>query len=425
MPAMRPFLATVLALAIGSTALTAGCGREPDPPPPASGPIQPPKPAAVSRTLPAPQVRIAFVREDGLWIVNEDGGDLQRIIPPTCPRASEPAWAPDRRWIAFTAELDPDSNLYARNLFIARPDGSDLLQLTPGPRAGPPSDDAPKGIVRGRAVQATDISRRPLAGLTVTASGMRRPELTDREGNFQTYLPVGGGWVKLSGLVDGRRVLAWRFASAAEGRLTDLKDVAVAFAEDDAAAAPAWSADGKQVVYVLRHAPSDPRSGAPKATLRRIRTDGSGDETVAAFTESTLIAGPAVRGEFAWCKLANGTILRFDLKNKTVADSRPAGICAPDALAVSPDGATAATLSMDAAGARSIVLLRREGAEIAATFPPGEPAPHALDFSPDGRRLVMDRHGADGKPSIWILTLATKQLVRLIEQGSSPVWNGR
>jgi hypothetical protein len=37
----------------------------------------------------------------------------------------------------------------------------------------------------------------------------------------------------------------------------------------------------------------------------------------------------------------------------------------------------------------------------------------------------MDRHGVDGKPSIWILTLATKQLVRLIEQGSSPVWNGR
>jgi hypothetical protein len=370
-------------------------------------------------------VRIAFVREDGLWTVNEDGGDLQRIVPPTCPRASEPAWAPDRRWVAFTAALDPESNLYARNLFIARPDGSDLLQVTPGPRAGPPPDDAPKGIVRGRAVLVTDIERRPLAGLTVIASGMRRPDRTDREGNFQTYLPVGGGWVKLSGQVDGRRVLAWRFASAAEGRLTELKDVPVVFADDDAAASPAWSADGQQILYVLRHSPAETRTGAPRATLRRIRTDGTGDETLATFTDSTIIAGPAVRGDFAWCKLANGTILRFDLKNKAVADSRAAGICAPDALAISPDGATVATLAMDGTAARSIVLVRREGSETIATFQPQEPAPHAIDFSPDGQRLVMDRHAPDGKPSIWILALATKRLVRLIEPGSSPVWNGR
>lgn len=418
MPAMKPFLLGILMLA--------ACGRDEDPAPTSPpAPIQPPKPSGQGRTLPAPQVRIAFVREDGLWSVNDDGGDLQRIVPPTCPRASEPAWAPDRRWIAFTAALDPESSLYARNLFIARPDGADLLQITPGPRAGSPPEDAPKGIVRGRAVLATDISRRPLAGLTVTATGMRRNDLTDREGNFQTYLPVGGGWVKLSGLVDGRHVLAWRFASAAEGRLTELKDVAVTFADDDAVAAPAWSADGRQVLYVLRHSPAEVRSGAPRATLRRIRTDGSGDETVAAFTESTIIAGPAVRGDSAWCKLANGTILRFDLKNKAVADSRPAGICAPDALAVSPDGATVATLSMDATGTRSIVLIRREGAEIAATFPPQETAPHAIDFSPDGGRLVMDRHTPEGKPSIWILTLATKKLQKLIEQGSSPVWNGR
>ena len=138
MRAMRPAQLAVLILIGGSTALTASCGREPDAPPPAPAPLQPPKPSGQGRTLPAPQVRIAFVREDGLWTVNDDGGDLQRIVPPTCPRASEPAWAPDRRWLAFTAALDPDSNLYARNLFIARPDGSDLLQVTPGPRADLP-----------------------------------------------------------------------------------------------------------------------------------------------------------------------------------------------------------------------------------------------------------------------------------------------
>ena len=420
MPAMRPLLLAILVLGA-----VAGCGREPDPPPPAPAPLTPPKPPAVGRTLPAPQVRIAFVREDGLWTVNDDGGDLQRIVPPTCPRASEPAWAPDRRWIAFTAGLDPEFNLYARNLFICRPDGSDLLQVTPGPRAGTPSDDAPKGIVRGRAVLATDIARRPLAGLAVTAAAMRKPDQTDRDGQFQTYLPAGGGWVKISGLVDGRRVLAWRFAVAAEGRITELKDVAVSFADDDAVSSPAWSADGQKILYVLRHSPADPKAGGPRSTLRRIKSDGTGDETLATFTETTVIAGPVVRGDSAWCKMANGTILRFDLKNKAVADSRPTAICAPDALAVSPDGAAVATLSMDATGARSLRLLRRDTEETAATFKPGEPAPHAIDFSPDGSRLVLDLHGSEGKPSLWILTLATKKLVRLVEQGSSPVWHGR
>jgi len=80
---------------------------------------------------------------------------------------------------------------------------------------------------------------------------------------------------------------------------------------------------------------------------------------------------------------------------------------------------------MDETGARSLLLIRRDGTETVATFKPGEPAPHAIDFSPDARRIVMDRHPAEGKPSIWILTLATRQLARLIEPGSSPVWHGR
>ncbi|MBI3856127.1 MAG: PD40 domain-containing protein [Planctomycetes bacterium] len=402
----------------------AGCGREPDPPPPPPAPIQPPKPSPLGKTTAAPLDRIAFVREDGIWTANAGGGDLQRIVPPTIPRASEPAWGPDRRWLAFTAGPDPEFNLFARNVFIARHDGSDLIQVTPGPRAGPPPDDAPKGIVRGRAILASDIARRPLARLRVTAAGQRRAEATDPEGNFQTYLPVGGGWVKISGEVDGRPVVAWRFAFAGEGRITELKDVAVSFAGDDVAAAPAWSSDGRQLIYVLRHAPLERRGGAPRASLRRIKTDGSGDETLATFAESTVIAGPVVRGDSAWCKMSDGTLLRFDLKNKAVAESRPSGISAPDALSVSPDGLTLATLMLDAAGARSIVLIRKEGSET-ISLKPGEPAIHALDFSPDGTKLVLDRHGPDGKSSIWILTLASRQFAPLTDPGSDPVWHGR
>jgi hypothetical protein len=346
-------------------------------------------------------------------------------VPPTCPRPSEPAWGPDRRWIAFTAELDPDSNLYPRNVFVARPDGSELRQVTPMPRAGLPADELPKGIVRGRAVLAADAGRRPLAGLRVTSSGLRRAEATDSDGNFQTYIPVGFGWVKLTGQADGRPVIAWRFAAAADGRVTDLRDVPLTFGVEDRPAAPAWCDEGRQLLYVVRHPPSDPKSGAPRSTLRRIRTDGSGDETVASFSASSIIAGPVVRAESAWCKMSDGSILKLDLKTKAISESRTAGISAPDVLAVSPDGGMIATLAMDATGARSLVLVRKDSGESLLTFKAGEPVPHALDFSPDGARLVMDRHDADGKSSIWILSLATRQLTRLADNGTSPVWHGR
>ncbi|HVE40755.1 MAG TPA: hypothetical protein VNM14_12750 [Planctomycetota bacterium] len=405
--------------------ILSGCGRDPEPPPAPPAPLQPPKPIVVTRVLPAPQVRIAFAREDGLWVVNSDGAELARIVPPTCPGASEPSWAPDRRWIAFTAALDPESNLYPRNIFIARPDGSELRQVTPMARAGGPPDDTPKGIVRGRAIIAAQASSRPIPGLTVTAYGLRHAEKTDADGNFQTYLPVGGGWIKLSGLSDGHPVVAHRFITPSEGRITDLKDVPLLPGEDDVPSAPAWSSDGKQLIYVQRHSLLDLKVGAPRTTLRRIGIDGSGDESIVSFSMSSIIAGPVVRGDSAWCKMSEGGIVRIDLKSKAVADLRPAGISAPDALAVSPDGLAAATIVMDASGARSIVLVRKDSNETFATFKPGEASPHALDFSPDGGRLVLDRHGPDGKSSLWILTLATKTLTPLLDPGSNPVWNGR
>src|SRR5262249_25614109 len=151
-----------------------------------------------------------------------------------------PSWASDRRWIAFAASPAPEENLYPQNLFIARPDGAEPRQVTPMPNAGQVLDDGPKGVVRGRAVLLSGETRRPLPNLPVGPSGLRKGGGTDDGANFRTFLPAGGGWIKLSGQVDGRPHLAWRFAPAIEGRVTDLKDVPVLPGVEDQPSTPAW-----------------------------------------------------------------------------------------------------------------------------------------------------------------------------------------
>jgi hypothetical protein len=418
MRAMRP-----LPLLLFLLFLLSACGRDPEQAPPPDVPA--PKPKLPVRLPGAPQERIAFVRPDGLWTISSDGSDLTRIVPPTLPQAAEPTWSFDRRWICFTAAGDVSRNLYPRNVFVARPDGEDVRQVTPLPRADAVRDDDPKGIVRGRAVWISDQDRRPIPHLTVLSYGLRLQAVTDADGTFQAYLPAGGGWIKIAGTVDGRRVIARRFAPAAEGQITNLKDVPLLADTDDEPSSPAWCDQDRQLLYVLHQDRHGRSAGTPRCTLRRIRVDGSGDESVAAFAAATVLAGPVVRGDSAWLKMSDGTVIRIDLKTKAVAESHPAGIAAPDALAVSPNGSQVATLTLDATGARKLVILNKDAELTLLDFKPGEPSPRGFDFSPDGTRLVLDRTADDGKSGLSILTIATRTLTSLTDSGYAPVWYGR
>jgi outer membrane protein assembly factor BamB len=81
--------------------------------------------------------RIAYVagdyRNQDIFLVNADGSGVMNLTnsPGTCD--TEPAWTPDSRWIAFTSgkcqvsDYDPNPNL---NLFVVRPDGTGLRQIT-------------------------------------------------------------------------------------------------------------------------------------------------------------------------------------------------------------------------------------------------------------------------------------------------------
>lgn len=60
--------------------------------------------------------RIAFGREDGVFVVNADGSDLIKVAD-----GSEPRWSPDGRWILFTVSAD----FTAGDLWIVAADGGE------------------------------------------------------------------------------------------------------------------------------------------------------------------------------------------------------------------------------------------------------------------------------------------------------------
>jgi Tol biopolymer transport system component len=76
--------------------------------------------------------RVAFTRaftdEGGLFVVDTDGKGLRRIIDADF-QATRPRWSPDGQWILFHSNADRFAT-ESSNLWLVRPDGSDLRQLT-------------------------------------------------------------------------------------------------------------------------------------------------------------------------------------------------------------------------------------------------------------------------------------------------------
>jgi len=61
-----------------------------------------------------------------LYVARADGSGVKQIVP-TFPGAVSAQWSPDGEWIAFTTKLRAQPQVW-----IVRPDGSDLTQLTTG-----------------------------------------------------------------------------------------------------------------------------------------------------------------------------------------------------------------------------------------------------------------------------------------------------
>ena len=78
------------------------------------------------------RTRIAFERTGehvpgcptGIYTINPDGSGTQHVRP----TGQSPRWSPDGRWIAFSEGTRDNGGL--QSVFIMRPDGTDVRQLT-------------------------------------------------------------------------------------------------------------------------------------------------------------------------------------------------------------------------------------------------------------------------------------------------------
>jgi TolB protein len=75
--------------------------------------------------------RIAVVRNQGrqLVVVDVDGPGL-RVVAKDVGYYQSPAWSPDGRWIAFQSGSEPFSERVPPAVYVIRPDGTELRQLT-------------------------------------------------------------------------------------------------------------------------------------------------------------------------------------------------------------------------------------------------------------------------------------------------------
>ena len=186
---------------------------------------------------------------EGLWVSDADGANARLIFDDGNP--SWPSWSPDGRWIAFVGE---HGDRGAWDLFIIRPDGTGLRQLsdTGGPQAG--SDTTPDGFW-GRLGWSPD-SRSVATGVNTDPLGVRQFEIRSYglDGRTETLVTDKHQLADPAWSPDGKELLLSRIGAdpgdedlyirRADGRVERFADIVGQESQ------PAWSPDGQHVAFL-------------------------------------------------------------------------------------------------------------------------------------------------------------------------------
>ena len=212
--------------------------------------------------------RIAFVRDESIWVMGRDGSGQKRITSGT--RDWTPAWSPDGRTIYFGREIEGKSASggyeFAWPLYRMNADGSGVRQLT-RPVASDHGEchESPSVAPNGRAIAYAIIDecdRGTPAGVFAIDPVGRRVELagydTRTAGFDPDWAPVGRAIAfatisDLYGEPDGIGIASPGSRARRVYRRT--------------ASDPAWSSDGRWIAFVR---------GGKRGQIWLVRRDGTG-----------------------------------------------------------------------------------------------------------------------------------------------------
>ena len=392
---------------------------------------------------------VAFVSGGDLWTVARRGGEARRLTA-TAGAESDPAFSPDGRWIAYSADQDGNVDVY-----VVPAAGGEARRLTWHPGADHVVGWTPDGgAVLFRSGRASGVRTEQLWSVPATG-GWPRP-LPLPEAFRGSYSPDGR---RFAYMPFQRLQMAWKRYRGGETTFVWLLDLATldveALPRDNSNDSyPCWAEDGR--VYFLsdrdgpvtleRYDPAaravekvfdnegldldDAQAGPGAIVFERFGSIGLYDLATGTVTFPTIHVAsdlPALRPRFVpvgdqlegadlspdgarAAFSAHGEILTVPAeKGSARVITHSPGVADRDP-AWSPDGKTLAWLS-DTTGEYAVELAPSDGLGPPRTIALGAPPSffYRPVWSPDGARIAL----TDKRLRLWVVEVASGALTRV------------